>query len=153
MNGHTSGVSALGSDEKSAEKRRARRCINDVNSCRMRQPFERSDWHDDTRQACCRDCNEVGIRAATFRKWLRRQGLLRLRAATLVCATAGMTCFSNRRAGNRADEGRQSNRTRYQCAADQSSYGQPPHHRLDCSSECSVRRTNMSIGSNTVWMS
>jgi len=114
MNGHTPGVSVLGSDEKRAEYRELRLGADDrLRICRI-STFDRRKLSENAGAIRCWNRHELLIRAGVFNSRRRWQALvfLRVDAAHLVCATTLVTRFNDRRTCDHTHSRRLANNAR-----------------------------------------
>ena len=105
VNGHTPGLSVLGSDKKRAEHRELRLSEDDRFRGSRISTFDGRKLNDYAVANRCRNSQEPLIGAGVFSGGNRRQALvfLRLAAARFICATTLMARFTYRRAYDGAD--------------------------------------------------
>ena len=131
VNGHTSGVSVLGSDEKRAEQREPRRrmrgwlCMKNNSRFAAARKSQQRDGH-------CGKRREIVLIKSRFREWLNRwSGSLMRRSATSLVRTAPrLTRLWARRIRHDARCGRQSNARRKKRPDDCKTNRDPAQHRL-----------------------
>jgi hypothetical protein len=94
VNGHTSGVSVLGSDKKRAEQREPRRRMRDGLCMRNEFRFAR-DGKGQQRGGCCGQCREILLIKTRFRERLNRRSspLMGCCATSLIRTASGSHAF------------------------------------------------------------
>ncbi len=131
VNGHTSGVSVLGSDKKRAEQREPRRRMRDGLCMRNEFRFAR-DGKGQQRGGCCGQCREILLIKTRFRERLNRRSspLMGCCATSLIRAASRLTRLWAGRICHNTRSRRQSNARRKKRRDDCKTNRDPAEHHL-----------------------